>query len=80
MGAGDVQIGEVRAVALVHVVVDLEEGAVRVCDDGAEERAGGNGFCGLEIDLVDHGAENACLGDDKSISDLTWDKAEFKVE
>jgi hypothetical protein len=60
VGAADVEVGEVGRVALVDVVVCLEEGVARGGDAVVEEGALGEVLGALE-DLVDEGVEDAEL-------------------
>lgn len=60
MGPRDVQVAEVRAVALVHVVVRLEEGGVRRGDAVVEEHLRGE-LCGAEGVLAKYRAEDSGL-------------------
>ena len=60
MGTADVHIGEIGGVALVHVVVGLEEGGAAGSDRVVEESALGEVTVGPD-DVVDEGVEHADL-------------------
>lgn len=68
--AGDVQVGEVRAVGLVHVDVALVQGGAGKRRDGAEEVRGGGVVAPVAQEVVVEGVVEAALGCGVSICSM----------